>query len=779
MRFTLVLLFFYSAGAFAQNIVPVKNDPKIKATIALEPKAYGFAPGQVQLLDGPFKKAMELDAAYLLEIEPDRLLHRFHKFAGLPPKGDIYGGWEKETLSGHTLGHYLSACAIHYASVGDTKFKERIDYIVGELAACQRARKTGYVGAIPKEDSVWRLVKEGKMHVLPFSLNGAWSPWYTEHKVLAGLLDAYYYANSEKALAIAEWFAVWVDATLKDLNAEQIQKMLDCEFGGMNEALVNLYGLTGKRQYLELSYKFEHKRITDPLSRSEDDLYDKHSNTQIPKIIGSARRYLFTAENRDKTVSNFFWNTIANNHTYAIGGNSDSEYLGKPGKLNDRLSDNTAETCNTYNMLKLTRNLFTQQPSAPLAGFYERALYNHILPSQRPTDGMMCYFTPMRKGAKKDYSDKFNSFWCCVGSGMENHVKYNEGIYYQGTDGEIIVNLFIPSQLKISNYASITQTTHYPEEPFTELRFDVTKPITFPIYIREPWWAKGTRISINGKPIESNSEIGYHKITKKWNKGDVVRVEFPMRLYTESMPDNPNRVAILYGPLVLAMPMGDEEPKGITGTPILLTENRDVTSFTKKTSGLSFETSGVGFPSDIKLVPFNQIHEGRYNLYWDFFTQSEWDKAKNDYDEEARKAKLLESRTVDFLQPGDSASEKTHSLTHAKSYSGLDNTRRWRDAREEGHITFSLKVLPGVPQALQLTFWGSDGGGRIIFDILVNGTKIGTQEVRQNFPNRFFDVQYPLDPTLLKGKGTIEISLRPQYDKRVARVFGARIYKEQ
>jgi DUF1680 family protein len=781
MRFILVLLFFYSAGAFAQNIVPVKNDSKIKATIGVEPKAFGFAPSQVQLLDGPFKKAMELDATYLLEIEPDRLLHRFHKFAGLPTKGEIYGGWEKETLSGHTLGHYLSACAIQYASVGDTRFKERVDYMVRELAACQQARKTGYVGAIPKEDSVWRLVKEGKMHVLPFSLNGAWSPWYTEHKVLAGLLDAYYYANNEKALAVAEWFAVWVDATLKDLSAEQIQKMLDCEFGGMNEALVNLYALTGKRQYLELAYKFEHKRITDPLSHQEDELYDKHSNTQIPKIIGSARRYTFTAENRDKTVSEFFWNTIANNHTYVIGGNSDSEYLGKAGKLNERLSDNTAETCNTYNMLKLTRNLFTRAPSAKLADFYERALYNHIYSSQRSTDGMMCYFTPMRKGAKKDYSDQFNSFWCCVGSGMENHVKYNEGIYYQGPNGELYINLFVSSQLKVSSTTRVTQNTRYPEESTTELTFDVAKSITFPVYIRKPWWATGeVRMTLNGAPIPSalDSKTGYYKVVSKWKKGDRLKVEFPMSLYTESMPDNPNRVAFMYGPLVLASAMGEAEHKGLTGTPILLTEKRDVAAFTKKGPGLNFETSGIGFPADFKLVPFNTIHEGRYNIYWDYFTPAEWEKAKKEYDEEARKAKLLEERTVDFLQPGDSASEKAHSLTHAKSYSGLDNTRRWRDAREEGHITFHMKVLPGVPQALQLTFWGSDGGGRIIFDIFVNSTKIGTQEVRQNFPNRFFDIRYPLDATLLQGKETIEIALRPQFDKRVARIFGARLLKD-
>lgn len=775
--FALILSF----SIHAQNIVPVQGDLKIKAKVTATPQAYAFPLNQVKLLDGPFKKARELDAAYLLEIEPNRLLHRFHKFAGLPTKGEIYGGWEKETLSGHTLGHYLSACAIHYASTGDKRFLERVNYLVDELDACQQARKTGYVGAIPKEDSVFRLVSEGKMHVLPFSLNGAWSPWYTEHKVFAGLLDAYYFADNTKALAISERFADWTETILKNLSDDQIQKMLDCEFGGMNDVLINLYALTNKQKYLELSYKFEHKRITGPLSRKEDDLYDKHSNTQIPKIIGSARRYTFSATPVDKTVSEFFWSTIATNHTYAIGGNSDSEYLGKAGEMNDRLSDNTAETCNTYNMLKLTRNLFTREPSVKLMDYYERALYNHILPSQRTSDGMMCYFTPLRKGGKKDYSDQFNSFWCCVGSGMENHVKYNESIYFQGADGSLYVNLFIPSELHWKEKGIlIRQTNQFPEEAATELKLELNKPTHQTIKFRQPGWAKnGIRIFVNGKPHtpQGESKSKFISISRTWHSGDVLRFEFAVSLYTESMPDNPNRVAFLYGPIVLAAQLGKEEPKGLTGVPILFTDKREVTSFTKKGQGLTFETIGVGSPSDITLMPFNTIQEGRYNVYWDYFTPAEWDKAKDSYDDEARKAKQLEERTIDYLQPGDSVSEKNHVLTHTKSYHGLDNGRQWRDAREEGHITFTMKVSSLVNQSLQLSFWGSDGGGRIIFDVLVNGTKIATQEVRQNFPNRFFDVSYPLDATLFQGKNSIEVSLQPQYDKRVARIFGARVFK--
>lgn len=769
--------------SFAQNIAPIKNDPLIKAKIQYAPKAFAFPLQQVKLLSSPFKTAMEMDAAYLLEIDPNRLLHRFHKFAGLPTKGDIYGGWESETISGHTLGHYLSACAMHYASTGDARYLNKINYTVDELAACQQARKTGYVGAIPHEDSVFQLVSKGQMHVLPFSLNGAWSPWYTLHKIMAGLLDAYYYAGNAKALVIAERFADWTDTTLKKLSKEQIQNMLDCEFGGMNEVLVNLYALTGKRKYVDQSMTyFEHHRITDSLANQIDDLYDKHSNTQIPKIIGSARRATFSASMRDQTVSRFFWNTIVNNHTYVIGGNSDSEHLGKAGKLNERLSDNTAETCNTYNMLKLTRLLFTQKPDAILTDYYERALYNHILSSQRPSDGMMCYFTPLRKGGQKDYSDTFNSFWCCVGSGMENHVKYNESIYYEGDDGSLYVNLFIPSELNWkAKGIRIEQKNSFPDTDFTALKFSTSKPTHLTIKFRQPWWAKeGIRVFVNGKPEipQGESTSKYMSISRTWQEGDVLRIDMPMRVYTESMPDNPNRVAFLYGPLVLAAKQGNVEPKGLTGTPILLTEKREATTFTQKLgNSLVFETIGVGHPTDIQLVPFNGIHEGRYNVYWDFFTANEWDKAKRDYDDETRKAKELEALTIDYLQPGDSLSEIKHSLTHAKSYHGKDNGRYWRDAREGGHITCTMTILPNTKQNLQLTFWGSDGGGRILFHVLVDGEIIATQEVRQNFPNRFFEATFELPSRLLVGKSSITLSLQPLKDKRVARTFGVRVYK--
>jgi len=777
------LLLLFPAFAFAQNYVPVNQDPAMAVKPLTTPGATAFGLGEVKLLDGPFRQAMERDAAYLLEIEPDRLLHRFRLHAGLKPKGELYGGWEKESLSGHSLGHYLSACAIQYASTGDKRFLERVNHIVDELAECQAARGTGYVGAIPKEDSVWNLVSQGKMRVLDFSLNGAWSPWYTEHKVLAGLLDAWLHAGSRKALDISICFGDWTLRLLKDLNAEQIQRMLDCEFGGMNEIMVNLYAITGEKRFLDGSFLFEHHRITDPLASRVDDLNDRHSNTQIPKIIGSVRRHELTGDQRDRTVAEFFFETVSTNHTYAIGGNSDSEHLGKAGQLNERLSDNTAETCNTYNMLKLSRHLFTLQPRAGLADFYERALYNHILSSQRPTDGMMCYFTPLRRGGRKDYSDKFDSFWCCVGSGMENHVKYHEAIYYRGADGSLLVNLFIASELDWKEKGiRLKQETSFPEEPLTVFTISGKPKGPVQLRIRKPWWAeKELTFTRNGKQIRAAlNKQGYYVINGTFREGDRIAATLPLSLRTEALPDNADRFAFLYGPVVLAAKMGSEEPDPLTGTPVMITADPNFRNWTTRDGNeLKFRTAGVGSPKDVELIPFSSIHDERYNVYWDRFTATGWEQAKKHYAGEQDRSKAIERNTVDYLQTGDPASEEAHGLQHKNSFSGESNTRKWRDAREDGFIRFNLKADAARSNELRLSFWGSDGGGRLMFDIRCNGVTIATQEIRQNFPNRFFDLTYPLSGELTIGGKPLDIELIPHTDKRVARIFGARITAKQ
>ncbi|MES1223338.1 MAG: beta-L-arabinofuranosidase domain-containing protein, partial [Bacteroidota bacterium] len=622
LAITLAATVFFS---FSQSYVPEKGNDRIRIKPVIDLQAYAFNIKDVRLLNSPFKNAMEKDAAYLLSIDPNRLLHRFYKNAGLPAKGDVYGGWESEGLSGHTMGHYLSACSMMYASTGDARFPRRVNYLVDELAVCQDARKTGYVGAIPGEDSIFGKVARGEIKTTGFDLNGGWSPWYTVHKLMAGLLDAYLYCDNKKALHIAVRMADWIDATLKNLNEEQVQKMLACEFGGMNEVLANIYSITGEKKYLDLSYKFQHKAILDPLAAGKDPLPGKHSNTQIPKIIGCARRYEVQGNDNDRKIAENFWGIVVHHHSYVIGGNSDHEYLGEPDKLSEYLSESTCETCNTYNMLKLTRHLFCWRPNSAIADYYERALYNHILASQNPTDGMMCYFVPLQMGTKKQFSDQFNTFTCCVGSGMESHSKYTESIYYEGKDGSLYVNLFIPSELNWKEKNIIVrQENNFPYSDTIHFLIKTQKASEFIVRIRKPGWAKnGIGITVNNNRIDiSHEENGFILINRKWKDNDKIQLVIPMNLYTESTPDNPDRIAFLYGPLVLAGDLGKKELKDFHDVPVLLTNDRNINDWLKPVNpgSLTFKTVNTGKPFDVVFQPFYSTYIDYYSVYWDYFS---------------------------------------------------------------------------------------------------------------------------------------------------------------
>lgn len=775
---SIIICFFYTKQAMSQSYVPLWNDSKMKVQPSIAPETFAFPLSDVKLLEGLFNYAMQRDVEYLLQLDPDRLLHRFRLFAGLTPKAPIYTGWESETLSGHTLGHYLSACAMYYAATGDVRFKEKTDYVVEELSICQAARKTGYVGSIPREDSVWNEVSKGNIRSAGFDLNGLWSPWYTLHKVFSGLLDAYLYADNEKAKEVVIKFADWADHITSGLNDEQLQRMLACEFGGMNDALLNVYAITGNKKYLEVADRFYHKAIMDPLAEQKDQLSGKHSNTQIPKIIGAARRYELTTDAKDKTIAEFFWNAVVHDHTYVMGGNSEYEYLTEPGKLNNHLSQNTAETCNTYNMMKLTRHLFTWQPNAALFNFYERALYNNILSSQHPQTGMMCYFTPLRMGAKKSFSSPFDSFWCCVGSGIENHVKYGEAIYNRGKDGSVYVNLFIASELnwKEKNI-TITQQTTFPQSESVALSVNTSKPQKFTMRIRKPEWVISAQFKINKKIIQPVLESnGYWSITRTWKKGDQVEITLPMKLRTESMPDNANRIAVLYGPIVLAGDLGTTKPDPVKGIPVFINEHKNVSDWVQAvdTKNLVFKTKDVSTTGDITFTPLYQFTEHYYSVYWDQFTTQSWAQQQAAYEAEKERLRKLEEKTVDVLRLGEMQPERDHNVTGEKTVSGEANDRTYRDADEHGWFSFHMNVLPVTENTLMLTYWGSERG-RKMFDIFVDDIKIGTQELNSNDPGKFFDVNYVLAPALTNNKTSVTVKLVALPGKRVGALYGARV----
>ncbi|HVX51900.1 MAG TPA: beta-L-arabinofuranosidase domain-containing protein [Chitinophagaceae bacterium] len=770
------------AKAFSQSYVPELNNPKIKVKPVVNVQAYAFDLKDVRLLPGsPFKNAMDKDAAYLLLLKPDRLLYRFYKNAGLPPKDSVYGGWESEGLSGHTLGHYLSACSMMYASTGDDRFKQRVDYIVDELARCQQARKTGYVGAIPNEDTIFGRVARGEIKTGGFDLNGGWSPWYTVHKVMAGLVDAYLYCDNNKALHIATGMADWAGKTVNGLSPEQLQKMLRCEYGGMNDVLANIYAITGEKKYLDLSYKFYDDFVMKPLSEKIDPMPGKHSNTNVPKAIGSARQYELTGNTGDETIASFFWDVMVHDHTYVIGGNSNYEYCGPPNKLSDALSDNTCETCCTYNMLKLTRHLFCWQPDSKLADYYERALYNHILASQNPADGMMCYFVPLRMGTKKQFSDSFNTFTCCVGSGMENHSKYTESIYYQGRDGSLYVNLFIPSVLNWKDKGiQIMQQTSYPESDETTLTIQSKSPNTFALRVRYPWWAaSGAEIKVNGKTVTATKDAaGYLAVNRTWKNNDKVLVTFPMTVYAEAMPDNSKRVALLYGPVVLAGQLGDTMPDAVYGTPVLLTDDHKVSDWIKPVSNkpLEFTMANVGKPFDVTLKPFYETYNDYYSVYWDYFTNADWNAREADYEAEKKRQKEIEDKTIDVMRLGEMQPERDHNLKSSEnSYTDIALGRMGREARAGGFFSFEMKVDPLQPNALLCTYIGDDKNRS--WDVLIDGEKLTSVNWKGGQTGKFYDEVYPIPAAMLQGKTKVTIKIVPNSGRTAGRIFGCRVIR--
>jgi len=787
MRIKFFLSFIASViyvNTFSQAYLPEKNNSRIKVQNAINLKAYAFNLKDVRLIDNsPFKHAMDIDGAYMLSLKADRLLNRFYKNSGLQPKDSAYGGWESEGLSGHTLGHYLSACSMMYASTGDNRFKERVDYIVDELGKCQVARKTGYVGAIPKEDSIFYKVQHGEIKSSGFDLNGGWSPWYTVHKVMAGLVDAYLHCDNNKALDIVKKMADWTATIVNPLTDEQRQKMLKCEFGGMNDVLANIYSITGAKKYLDLSYKFYDDFAMQPLAEDKPDpLAGKHSNTNIPKAIGSARQYELTTSKSDETIASRSWNILVDDHSYVTGGNGNYEYLGQPDKLNDALSDNTAESCCIYNMLKLTGHLFTWQPTARLMDYYERALYNDILASQNPNTAMMLYFEPLRMGSKKQFSDSLNTFTCCVGSGMENHAKYTEDIYFEGADGSLYVNLFIPSKLnwKRKNL-TVTQHTYYPETNAISFTVNTNTPNAFTMRIRKPWWLnKEAVIKVNGKDVKlQEDKAGYFIINRTWKNNDIIEVAFPMHLYTESMPDNKNRVALLYGPLVLAGNLGDTMPDPVYGIPVLLTDNRNVSDWVVKDAShpLTFQTKNTGKPFDVTLTPFYKNIDDHYSVYWDYFTNADWTNRQAEYEAEKKRQQEIEAQTIDNFRIGEMQPERDHNLKSSEqSYVDAAYGRSGREVRKDGFFSFDMKVEPGKPTALLFTYIGDDKNRS--FDILVDDIKVASVTLDGKETGKFFDEEYAIPSELIKDKTTVNVKVQSTNGKTAGRVFGVRTIRK-
>jgi uncharacterized protein len=518
-----------------------------RSALATPIKPFGLE--EVRLLDGPLKQSMEWNRNYMMRLSVDRLLYNFRVTAGLTSSAQPLGGWEAPhmELRGHFVGHYLSACGLMYASTGDAEIKAMGDQVVAGLAVCQKALgSSGYISAFPVE-----------LFDRLDALKGVWAPFYTLHKIMAGLLDMHTHANNAEALEVLSGVAGWVDSWTASKTPEHMQEILDNEFGGMNDVLYNLAIVTGDDRWAVVGDRFTKIKFFNPLAVRKDELRGLHANTHMPEVIGAAARYEISQDPRFRDVAEFFWETVVESRTYATGGSGNKEHWEtQPNRLGveiENASDHQ-ECCCAYNMMKLSRHLYTWNPQTKYIDYYERNLFNHRLGTIQPEIGLTSYFLSMTPGAWKTIATEDDSFWCCNGTALEEFSKLNDTIYFHDDHG-VYVNLFAASELHWrARGIRLKQSTEFPLAPRTSIVVDESIAEPWFLNLRIPsWTTRDASISINGKAVEGIAAPGsYFSVKRVWKRGDRVEVQLPMQLRLEPIPDDPSWKAFCYGPLVLA-----------------------------------------------------------------------------------------------------------------------------------------------------------------------------------------------------------------------------------
>lgn len=656
----------------------------------------------VRITDGPFKNAQDIDFKYILDLEPDRLLAPYLIDAGLPVKAERYGNWESIGLDGHIAGHYLSALAMLYASTDNQELKTRLDYMISELERCQIKNGNGYVGGIPEGKVFWDRIHKGDIDGSGFGLNNTWVPLYNIHKLFAGLIDAYHFTNSEKAKTIVVQLGDWFIELIEPLSEEQIQSILRTEHGGINESFADLYIITKDEKYLNTAKKLTHKNFLEPLLQKEDKLTGMHANTQIPKILGFEKVATLTDNEELSEAVKFFWNNVSQTRSVAFGGNSVGEHFNPIDDFSNMVKSNEGpETCNSYNMLRLSKALFLNNNDASYLDFYERTLYNHILSSQHPEKGGFVYFTPIRPNHYRVYSQPETSMWCCVGSGLENHTKYGE-LIYSHSKNDVFVNLFIPSTLNWKDKGiELIQNTKFPYENESEIVLNLKNKQTFSVNIRQPKWAENFKISVNGKAqkIQENPS-NYIKIQRTWKSGDKVTIKFKTSTHLENLPDGSNWVAFVDGPLVLAAKTSTEGLNGLFaddsrmghathGKYIPLDQAYalvgDKDSYLSKIKNIGKRRFSL---DSLELQPFFEVHDARYQMYFQTFSNEEYEEKQALLKQQELVAAALEAKTVDKVNCGEQQPEVAHSYKGEKSNSGYTDDKFWRNTR--GYISYQL-----------------------------------------------------------------------------------------
>ena len=759
----------------------------------------------VTLLESPFRHARDLNIKVLLEYDVDRLLAGYRKEAGLPEKAKIYPNWDG--LDGHVGGHYLSALAMNYAATNNAECKKRMDYMLAELKACQDANgknnpawAKGYAGAVPNGKKIWSTLRQGDFA----AYRSAWVPWYNVHKMYAGLRDAWMYTGSEDAKIIFLKFCDWAVNITASLTDEQMQSMLDMEHGGMNEIFADACQMTGDEKYLTAAKRFSHKMLLDAMAVKKDNLDNKHANTQVPKAVGFERIGELANDDTYKTAGDFFWETVTTKRSLAFGGNSRREFFPAVAAASDFVNDvEGPESCNSYNMLKLTGDLFRVNPLAKYADYYERTLYNHILSTQHPEHGGYVYFTPARPRHYRVYSSPNKAMWCCVGSGMENHGKYNEFIYTHSKD-KLYVNLFVASELNWrTQKIKIKQQTIFPEEEKTRLMITGGSSV-FSLMIRYPSWVNdgALKVLVNGKAISfTNHPSSYIAIKRLWKKGDVVTITLPMHNSIEQMPGVPNYIAIMHGPILLGAKTGTEDLKGLVAddsrwgqiaggkklpvdkAPIIIEDNiASINARLKPVAGkaLHFTATAIKMVNPVNVVfePFYKIHDARYMMYWMALSNAGY-HAYLDSIAVIEKQKLeLQKRTVDFVAPGEQQPEADHFMQKQNSTTGNQHDEFWRDARDEGWFSYQLSTNNTTNLSLLVRYWGAEWGNRK-FDIYIDDEKLITEENTGKWnQSKFQEIEYAIPVAMIKGKDKVRVKFQALPGNTAGAVYYIRLTRQ-
>lgn len=765
-----------------------------------------FPLGDITLLDGPLKHARDLNVQVLLKYDCDRMLAPYRKEAGLQPRKPSYPNWDG--LDGHVGGHYLSALAIN-AATGNEECRKRMEYMISELQLVLDANNQrpeawchNYIGGVPNSAKMWTAFSKGDFG--PYF--GTWAPFYNIHKMYAGLRDAWLYCGNEQAKNLFLKFCDWAVDITRDLNDEQMEKMLGNEHGGMNEVLADAYAITGEQKYLDCARRFSHRMLLVPLENGKDCLDNMHANTQIPKVIGYQRIAELAHDVQYHNASEYFWEIVTRQRSLALGGNSRREHFPTKENCIDYINDiDGPESCNTYNMLKLTEDLNRVKPNGMYGDFYETAMFNHILSAQHPQHGGYVYFTSARPRHYRNYSAPNEAMWCCVGTGMEDHGKYGQFVWthdkgVKAEDDALYVNLFVASDLNWKDRKMvIRQQTAFPYAETSVVEVAKGKG-TFILKVRKPSWCENFTVKGVGFDADSYEENGFVCMKRKWKKGDQVKISMPMHAYIKPMINVPQYVAIMYGPILLGMKTGTEDMRSLIAddsrfgqyaggkklaldeAPILLPKHLDdIAKNLKPVPGkpLHFKlATHMENTIDGELQPFFEIHDSRYMMYWLALGENDYKAYMQKLADEEKARQALEARTVDKVNPGEQQPETDHRMETDDSNKGNTDGIFFRDAKDGHYFSYLMQTKGETNLSLQLKFWGQDEWRTSEFDIYVNDKLLCSVNNSHRWrTTQFKTVDYAIPSEFVKGKKEIRVKFVAHKGKQVGQIYGVRLVK--